>query len=115
MSEAQLLSRVLIKWGSHPRVRLWRSNAGKAWVPVTGGGMRPIQINLPGCPDLIGWVSLSGQAVFLGIETKSPTGTLRESQLAFQAVLSRMGGIYVVARSVEDVDRVLGPLLEVAA
>lgn len=115
MTESQLLAAVHLKWGSHPRVRLWRSNAGKAWVPITGGGMRPVQVNVAGCPDLIGWVVVEGRAVFLGIETKSPIGTLRDSQRAFQATLTRMGGLYIVARSVEDVDVVLEPLLAEAA
>jgi len=113
-SEAQLLAKVHLKWGAHPRVRLWRSNAGKLWAPTAGGGLRPVQVNVPGCPDLIGWVMVDGRAVFLGVETKSPTGALRDSQRAFQATLTRMGGLYIVARSVEDVDRVLEPLCQAA-
>ena len=105
MTEAALQREILRRFGCRPDVRLWRANAGRALVPTANGGLRPIQVNLPGCPDLIGFLAPSGR--FLGIEVKAPGGTLRESQLAFAEVLRRMGGIYIVARSVEDVERLL--------
>lgn len=103
---------ILIAWGAHPNVRLWRANAGQAWVPIQGG-MRSIQMNVPGCADLIGILGPHGR--FLAIETKSAGDRMRESQVAFRAMVERLGGLYIVARSVEDVDRVLNPLVGVAA
>lgn len=95
---------ILRLWGSHPRVRLWRANAGRAYL-----GSRPIQVNIPGTPDLIGWLAPSGR--FVGIECKGDRGRLRPEQIAFRDTLARMGGLYIEARSVADVDRVLGPLV----
>ena len=74
---------ILIAWGAHPNVRLWRANAGQAWVPIPGGA-RPIQMNVPGCADLIG---LLRGGRFLAIETKSAGDRMRESQNA-QMLLS---------------------------
>lgn len=103
----ELNAEILLAWGAHPSVRMWRANAGQAWVPAAGG-MRPVQMNVPGCADLIGLI-LGGR--FLAIETKSASDRMRESQLAFRAMVERLGGLYIVARSVEDVDRVLGRLV----
>lgn len=66
-------------------------------------------MNIPGCPDLIGWIRPSAR--FLGIECKSDRGRLRPEQAAFRDRLEADGGIYIEARSVEDVDRVLGRLV----
>ena len=98
---------ILIAWGAHPQVRLWRANAGQAWVPIPGGA-RPIQMNVPGCADLIGILGPHGR--FLAIETKSANDDMRETQRRFRTMIEARGGLYIVARSVEDVDRVLGPL-----
>ncbi len=103
----ELNAAILLAWGAHQQVRLWRANAGQAWVP-TASGARPVQMNVPGCADLIG-IGPGGK--FLGIETKSATDAMRESQKNFRAMVERLGGIYIVARCVEDVDRVLGGMV----
>lgn len=100
---------ILLRWGAHPQVRLWRANAGQAWVKTADGGMRPVEMNVKGCSDLLGLLGPHGR--LLGIETKSAGDRLRESQIAFRAMVERLGGLYIVARSVEDVDRVLGALV----
>lgn len=107
MTEAQIQREILQKFGSRPDVRLWRANAGKGLVATADGGLRAVRMNVDGCPDLIGWVTLAGRAVFLGVEVKSSTGRLRPAQEAFRAILTRMGGIYIVAHSLEDVTREL--------
>ena len=115
ISEAGVQARILLKWGAHPAVRLFRTNAGQAWVSTADGGVRPIQMNHPGWADLTGWVTVRGKALFLAIECKSANGRQRETQRHFQDVLVRMGGIYILARSVTDVDKVLESLLREAA
>jgi hypothetical protein len=107
----ELNAAILLAWGAHPSVRLWRANAGQAWVP-TASGARPVQMNVPGCADLIG---IGPHGIFLAIETKSATDVMRESQKNFRAMVERMGGVYIEARSVEDVDRVLLPMIRGAA
>lgn len=116
--EADLQRDVLRLWGAHPRVRLWRANSGRALVATATGGLRSVQMNVNGCPDAIGWVSVPADrlgsanvAVFTGLEFKSDTGRVREAQAAFAATLTRMGGLYVLARTMADVDRALGRLV----
>ncbi len=96
---------ILLKWGVHPSVRLWRANSGTAWVKTAGGGARPITMNVEGCSDLLGLVGPHGR--LLAIETKGAGDKMRESQENFRAMVERLGGLYIVARSVEDVDRAL--------
>jgi len=100
--ETPLLNEILVTVSRLPGVRAWRANAGTAWVRVGGGNMRPIQVNVPGCPDIIGWMTVNGLAVFLGIEVKTAGVAMRETQESFQKALTSYGGIYIIARSVDD-------------
>lgn len=119
--EAPVQREILLLWGAHPRVRLWRANSGQGLVPTRNGALRPIKINVTGCPDAIGWTSvpvsrlvelgIRDVAVFTGIEFKSDTGNRSDEQKAFAATLKRMGGLPVLARSVADVDLSLSPFL----
>lgn len=104
--EAEVQREILRLYGAHPRIRLWRANSGRALVATATGGLRSMQVNITGCPDIIGWLAPAGR--FLGIECKSDRGKLRPEQAAFRDRLVADGGIYIEARSVEDVDRVLG-------
>jgi len=116
--EAFVQREVLRLWGAHPSVRLWRANSGRALVATATGGLRSMQVNIPGCPDAIGFTSVAVErlvelciprvAIFTGLEFKGDRGVIREDQQAFADVLIRFGGIHAFARSVEDVDRVLG-------
>ncbi len=45
---------------------------------------------------------------YVAIETKAPKGELSEAQLNFKAAVERVAGIYIVARTLDDVLRVLG-------
>lgn len=54
-------------------------------------------------PELVG----QRVAVFVGIETKSPKGVRSPAQIAFGASLERVGAIYVLARTVDDI---VGPV-----
>lgn len=94
---------ILIRWGAHPDVRLWRANAGRAWVPVADG-VRQIQMNVSGCSDLLG---LMRGGRLLAIETKARGDRMRPSQLAFRAMVEGLGGLFIEAHCVEDVDRAL--------
>lgn len=119
--EAPVQREILRLWGAHPRVRLWRANSGRALVPTSNGALRPIKMNVTGCPDAIGFTSVDVErlialciprvAVFTGLEFKSDSGDASDEQRAFAAVLVRFGGIHAFARSVADVDAVLGRYL----
>jgi hypothetical protein len=43
--------------------------------------------------------------VFYGVELKSKTGNARKEQFAFKAQLERHGGVYLIIRSVEDIEK----------
>lgn len=79
-------------------VAAWRNNTG-----AYKKGRAFIRYGYPGSPDIIGvW-----RGRFLGIEMKSDKGQLSPDQIAFKADIEAAGGLYIEARSVEDVERVL--------
>jgi hypothetical protein len=77
----------------------WRQNSGALATPG-GGFMRATDI--AGVADIIG-VLPGGR--FLAVECKSVRGRQVASQRAFQEAAERSGGLYVLARSVEDLQR----------
>jgi len=111
-------------------VRLFRTNAGKAWVAQGGRpsyithlgvkgvflpGGRPIMLLPKGTPDTCGGVSvvigpdMVGQRVMIAamIEVKDAKGKLNPDQRAALAEGKRLGVRCGVARSVEDADEIL--------
>lgn len=97
MTEAHVVHDILEAWGAHPRVRIARINTGAA---VVRG--RLVRFGVPGTADICGLIAPDGR--FLAIECKSATGKQRAEQRRFERVVSAMGGIYILARSVADVD-----------
>jgi hypothetical protein len=107
----------------HPRGIFWTCDTGQ-FIPVSeirrataeiareaAGGrlslqsvrsilssLRRMAVGLPGQSDIQG--CLCGRAVY--IEVKTATGRQRTDQRAFEAAVTKAGGIYIVARSHED-------------
>lgn len=109
ISEARVQYDVLQAWGAHERVRLARINTGVGWFNNKGPcrktdpGARPVRFNPRGCGDAVGIIAPEGR--FLMIEFKRPVGgEQREEQETMQRVIEAMGGIYILARSLADVD-----------
>lgn len=102
MTESALLSAILLEFGSRPDCRLWRQNTGAARTS-TGALVR---FGVPGQADISGILAPSGRRI--EIETKTARGRQSQAQKKWQAMIEKFGGVYVVARSVEDVRRVLG-------
>lgn len=83
-----------------------RSPDGKRWIPCGLG---------KGSPDLIGWVSviitpeMVGRrvAIFVGIETKTPTNSLSSYQQIWLNRLAKDGAVSGVARSNGDAERII--------
>lgn len=100
MKESSLLYAVLNAWGAHPRLRLWRQNTGAATL-----NGRLVRFGTPGAADIQGILRPAGR--FLAIECKSATGKQREEQAKWQRMVEEHGGLYVLARSLEDVDAAL--------
>lgn len=115
MLEKNLQKEIFKKYGALPWLRIWRNNTGSAvglslvmkakrtgyfpdYLPVTKYGS-------PGCPDILGLIAPYGR--FIGIETKAPTGKQTEEQKTWQKIITQLGGLYILAKSIEDVDKVL--------
>ena len=107
---------------------IYRISTG-VFRPIYGDGRRTIRTAPTGFPDIIGVQRrmakvkrvinpdgfqpveqvidlVYGQAI--AIETKTTRGVQTQEQRDFQADFEHKGGIYILARSVEDVLRVLG-------
>lgn len=80
-----------------PHIRFWRNNVG-AFKNENG---RLIRFGLVGSADIQGIISPNGK--MLCIECKTKIGKQREEQKRYEKMITEMGGIYILARSVEDV------------
>jgi len=104
-AESQVL-REILQWlaREHPDYLTWRNSTGAMHGVDTGTFVR---FGLVGSSDIICVVPPNGR--FLGIECKRRNGGVQsKEQKAFQRAVEKRGGIYVLARSVEDVRRVIG-------
>lgn len=79
------------------RVFHWRNNTG-SFKAEHGGFYR---FGVPGSPDIFAVLPPTGQLV--GIEVKDTKANPTETQVAFGFALARAGGLYLVARSLDDV------------
>ena len=100
MSEAATQAEILVIVTALPTAMFWRQNVGTA----RDAGGRVVRFGLPGTPDILG--TYQGRAI--GIEVKSATGRQRPEQKLWQAQFERAGGLYILARSVDDVRQALG-------
>lgn len=98
-AERDIQQAILLELGKRPNVRLWRNNAGAA----KSKGGRLVRFGIPGQGDLSGLLRLHcGLGVRLEVEVKSADGVQSKKQRAFQRMIQRFGGCYVLARSVGD-------------
>ena len=99
MKEGDLVRDILEAYAGHPRVMLWRANTGVA-------RMRGFHVRFGkvGQGDITG-ITEGGRRV--EIECKLKKNAQREAQVEFADMIRRMGGIYILAFSVEDVSEAL--------
>ena len=100
MTESTLLSDILLRFGSDPRLRVWRSNV----LVAKDKSGRVIRAGVKGQADISG-ILMGGRRI--EIEVKSKTGQQRPEQKKWQAMIERFGGVYVLARSTDDVERAI--------
>lgn len=109
--ESFLVFEILRVWGAHPSLRIWRQNTGVGWFKdgkparQTDPGAYPVKFGVPGQGDISGLLLPNGQR--LEIECKTERGRQSDEQRSFQLMIERFGGLYVLVRSVEDVDQAL--------
>ena len=115
MTERQT-QRAILNWlGAQPWCRLWRQNVG-VFVAVSGslprpgqdlyvpaGGWRIVKTGVAGAADLTGILAPDGRR--LEVEVKSKRGRQTAGQRTFQRMIEGTGGVYVVARSLEDLQQ----------
>ena len=94
--EASVLKAVLATLELHPKVA-WVARMNSGAFQVEG---RFIKAGFKGCSDILGMLK-GGRT--LAVECKSSKGKESPDQAAFGAAVAAGGGLYVVARSVDDV------------
>jgi hypothetical protein len=110
VAESWVVYEVLKTWGAHPRLRMWRNNTGVGWFNDNGPcrktdpGARPVKFGVEGQGDISGIID-GGRR--LEIECKTAKGKQREAQIAFEAMITRFGGLYVLVRNVAELDSAL--------
>lgn len=95
-TEHQIQNAILRYLSQCDRLRVWRQNTGVAKYRD-----RTVRFGVPGAADLSGLVFPSGRR--LEIEVKTKTGRVSDAQLAYRRMTEDMGGLYILARCVEDV------------
>lgn len=68
------------------------------------GGYRSSVYGMPGVADILG-IMPDKTGRFLAVEVKTPKGRQSAEQVLFQKRVELAGGVYILARSVEDVDK----------
>lgn len=101
-SEHDIQNDILKRFATVGWMRLWRINVGALMTP---DGKRMVRTAPTGFPDLSGYLIPSGRAIY--IEVKSQRGRATTEQTAFGAMANRSGAVWMLARSVEDIDRAL--------
>lgn len=92
----------ILRWAAgRTDLRLWRINNGVFFTPDMN---RVVKVGLTGSADLSG-ILHDGRR--LEIECKSKTGKQRTEQIAFERMIRRFNGVYILARSVADVEDAL--------
>lgn len=89
-----LVKQILIQYGSKPYVRLWANNTG-----AVATKNRYVKFGLKGSSDIIGILS-TGQ--FIGLEIKTGKSKQSPQQIAFQNMLEKFNGVYILVRSIND-------------
>jgi len=94
MSETDIQREILAQLALMPGVFVWRQNSGAMKV-----GRRYIKFGLTGQADISGLLQ-GGRR--LEIEVKTKAGVLSLEQVAFGARINALGGLWFVARSVDE-------------
>ncbi len=101
MTERQIQTDILMYLAGRKDIASWRSNTGAAiWHGAKASGM--VRFGIKGQADITGLIRPTGR--FLAIEVKTKTGRQTKDQKRYQAMVTKYGGVYILARSVADVE-----------
>lgn len=96
------IQRTILDWLAAKRIFHYRQNTGAVKTED-----RFFRFGTPGAPDIV--AVIGGR--YVGIEVKRRGGMQTPGQREFEGRLNTAGGLYVLARSLEDVEAALAPLL----
>ncbi len=118
-AEAVIQQEILAEFGAKKFCRLWRINVGLAY-PMHGD--RPVMFGVKGQADCEGFLDFRHSSLWAPgvlpvscikwcVEVKREKGgRVRQSQEAMMRCVERFGGVYQIARSVEEVWAMLDEL-----
>jgi hypothetical protein len=86
-----------LRWLKKQGIFAWRNNSGTLW---TSG--QPVSFGYSGSSDILG-ILPTGQ--MLAVECKSPTGRQSAKQKKFEEKIKASNGVYLLVRSVEELER----------
>ena len=99
LAEKIIQNEILRAFGTRPGLRIWRANTGVAKI-----GRRVVRFGIPGQADITG---ILPNGLRVEIEVKSADGRQSPEQRAYETMIRKFGGVYVLARSVQDVREAL--------
>lgn len=92
------IQRSILDYLGYKRVFHWRNNTG-AFSGEHNGTRRFVKYGAVGSPDIFAL----HKGTLYGIEVKRPGGKQTEAQRLFQFDMEQNGGVYRVARSIDDI------------
>ena len=98
-AEKDIVAAIMNYLAIRPDLVVWRQNVGALSIEGATGN-RFIRFGRVGQADITG-IMAGGRR--LEIEVKGPKGRQSDTQREFEAEISRLGGLYFIARSVQDV------------
>lgn len=107
MTSSQLTAKLLIEIPKlSPRVRVWRAN-----VVAVKAGDRFVRAGLPGQGDIGGVIGPRGK--ILQVEIKVGKDRQSPKQIAFQSMIESLGGVYIIARELDEALRQIQTIIAV--
>ena len=114
----ELVANIFRRYGNDSRFRIWPRDVGTA-IPIPTvlniyktyrtknylipfKSLRRLKYGINGEADIQGIIKKQGR--YLCIEVKTGSGDLSDSQIKFKNMFEKFGGLYILARSVEDVE-----------
>lgn len=98
MKKETLIQAEILKYLRSKGVLAWRANNGSVWDAKLG--MYRTHTGMKGVADIL--AVLNGRLI--AIEVKGEKGKMSPDQFLFRTRLEEAGGLYILARSVADVE-----------
>lgn len=102
------IQRAILDYLCYRGIMCWRENNMAS--PLHGAGNKIVGFkhgdpHRKGIPDILGILPKTGRLI--GIEVKSDIGKQSADQKLFQERMEKQGAIYILARSIDDVEAIL--------